>query len=84
MRGWIKGAAVLAVAAIGLLGGSAPVKAADDPAYLVMGAGTWETLRNPKGELDLDYRSSYKLWIFKPHFGALVAAAMAVLKPHGV
>jgi hypothetical protein len=49
--------------------------AADDPAYVVVGAGTWETLRDGyrKGELDLAYRSDYRLWIFKPMVGVLAA-----------
>jgi hypothetical protein len=53
---------------------STPAKSAD-PAYLVIGAGTWETLRDGyrKGELDVAYRSNYALWIFKPQAGLLVA-----------
>ncbi len=52
-----------------------PVRAADDPSYLWVGAGTWETLRDQyrTGEFDIAYRSDYKLWIFKPQIGFLAA-----------
>lgn len=55
--------------------GSASAAPAEDPALLWVGAGTWETLRSnfTKPEIDLAYRSNYKLWIFKPHFGVLAA-----------
>jgi hypothetical protein len=48
---------------------------AADPSLLTISAGGWEVLRgkHTEPELDIDYRSSYRLWIFKPHFGALVA-----------
>lgn len=54
---------------------SGPAAAVEDPAYLWVGAGTWETLRSNflKPEIDVAYRSNYKLWIFKPHAGVLVA-----------
>ncbi|HLN22349.1 MAG TPA: acyloxyacyl hydrolase [Patescibacteria group bacterium] len=68
----VKGLLLVAVA--GLMAMAVPAQA-DDPSYLTIGAGTWETLRNqPRSpELDLAYRSDYKLWVFKPIVGALVA-----------
>ncbi len=60
--------------ALGLFG-AASARAADDPAYLVVGGGSWETLRDNfrSAEFDVAYRSDYKLWIFKPHAGLVVA-----------
>lgn len=53
---------------------SAAVRA--EPSYLVVGAGTWETLRGPfrTGEVDIDYRSgSTLLWLLRPQAGVLIA-----------
>lgn len=63
------------LAAMGFLfaASSVPAMAADDPDYLVVGAGAWQVLRDPKPEFDIAYRSGYKLWIFKPHAGLMVA-----------
>ena len=54
---------------------AAPARAADDPSYLTIGAGSWETMRDKdrSGEPDLAYRSDYHLWIFKPHAGVVIA-----------
>ena len=59
-----------------LITAAMPARAADDPSYLWVGAGTWETLRDQyrTGEFDIAYRSDYKLWIFKPQAGLLAAA----------
>jgi hypothetical protein len=68
---------VASVVASGIAVAAAPVPAAaEDPAYLVIGAGTWESMRdnNRTGEVDLAYRSDYNLWIFKPHGGLVIAA----------
>jgi hypothetical protein len=66
--------ALLLVSGMGLTVMAVPAQAAD-PSYLTIGAGTWETLRNTprKPEFDIAYRSDYKLWVFKPMVGALVA-----------
>jgi hypothetical protein len=50
---------------------------ADESSYLVVGAGSWETLRDNyrKPELDVDYRfGSTILWILRPQVGVLSAA----------
>jgi hypothetical protein len=67
--------AVAVVAGFMALAASGTSALADDPSYLTIGAGAWEMLRDKQREpeLDLQYRSDYKLWIFKPHAGALVA-----------
>jgi|GEM_PF-197937 hypothetical protein len=51
-----------------------PAQAADDPAYLTIGGGSWEAMRDNlrSWEADLSYRSDYKWWIFKPQGGLLV------------
>lgn len=48
---------------------------AGDPSYLTISAGSWETLRDKyrEPELDIAYRSSTQLWIFKPHAGVVVS-----------
>ncbi|HIJ37948.1 MAG TPA: acyloxyacyl hydrolase [Rhodospirillaceae bacterium] len=48
---------------------------ADDPDYLWIGAGSWETLRSNyrKPEIDLAYHSDAQFLIFKPHIGLLAA-----------
>lgn len=63
------------VAAVTLLAIGIPPALAEDPGYIVIGGGTWQTLRDQDrtAEFDIAYRSPYRLWIFKPHFGALVA-----------
>lgn len=50
-------------------------RAEEDPAYLTIGAGTWETLRGnlTQPELDMSFQSDYKLWIFKPQVGVMAA-----------
>ena len=67
------GLAALALAGA-LFGFVLPVRA-DEPSTLMIGSGSWETLRDNyrTGEVDVDYRSSYKLWIFHPHAGFVVA-----------
>jgi len=61
------------IALLGLLGLTAaalpPAPArADDPAFLTVGAGWFDFNRQKDdgAEFRLDYRSDYKLWIFKP------------------
>lgn len=48
---------------------------AEDPAYLTIGAGAWEALRGnlTEPELDVTYRSDYRVWAFKPQIGVLAA-----------
>ena len=48
---------------------------AEDPAYITLGAGGWEAMRQnlSKPEVDLTFRSDYRLWILKPQAGALAA-----------
>lgn len=74
MRISIKGLLIACSLAASVLG-IAPKANAADPSYLMIGVGSWETLRSKytEPELDLSYRSDYKLWIFKPHAGMLVA-----------
>lgn len=61
--------------AFGLAAMAVPAHAADDPAYLTIGGGSWEAMRDNlrSWEADLSYRSDYKWWIFKPQGGLLVA-----------
>lgn len=51
-----------------------PVRA-EDPAYITLGAGGWEALRSnlSKPEVDLTFRSDYRLWAFKPQAGVMAA-----------
>ena len=65
---------LLGAAAISLATAAAG-QAADDPSYLTIGAGGWQVLRgsDTAGEVDLAYRSNYKLWFLKPHAGVMVA-----------
>lgn len=59
-------------AAIGFVaaGFTAPAFA-EDPSYLVVGAGSWEIFRDAAhaGEFDIAYRPNTTWWIFKPHVG---------------
>ena len=52
-----------------------PVHAGEDPAYITLGAGGWEVLRDhySKPEVDLTFRSDYRLWILKPQAGVMAA-----------
>lgn len=63
----------LALAA-GLFAGA--MARADESSYLVVGAGSWETLRAPfrTEEVDIDYRfGNTVLWILRPQAGVLIA-----------
>jgi len=72
-------AMVLTVAAAGL----APVPAlAGDPSFLTIGAGAFDFNRQKDqgAEVRVDYRSDYKLWVFKPFAtGAVVSNGMTFL-----
>lgn len=62
-----------AVLATGLI--TPPAIAADpDPSFLVVHGGAYNVGRPDEvaGEFGLQYRSSYEMWIFKPHAGALI------------
>jgi hypothetical protein len=69
VRGWIALFCFLGLAAAALPPASAR---ADDPAFLTIGAGWFDFNRQKDdgAEFRLDYRSDYKLWIFKPFLTA--------------
>ena len=50
-----------------------PVRAADDPDFLSVGAGyfDWNRQKETAAEFRLEYRSDRKLWIFKPLAGIM-------------
>jgi hypothetical protein len=55
---------------------SGAVARADQPSYLVIGAGSWETLRDNfrTAEVDVDYRFGNEIfWKLRPQVGLLVA-----------
>ncbi|HVI52792.1 MAG TPA: acyloxyacyl hydrolase [Candidatus Sulfotelmatobacter sp.] len=58
---------------LGLSNVISPAKAADDPAYLTIGAGGWEVLRDKftKPEADISFRSDYRAWFLKPQAGLM-------------
>ena len=66
-------AAVLALMTAAVVG--APSVRAEEPDTVLIGMGTWETLRSDHltGELDLAYRSATKWWILHPHAGLVIA-----------
>ena len=51
---------------------AAPALAEGQSGYLSIATGAGYVLDDAKPELDISWRSGYKLWIFKPHVGALV------------
>lgn len=55
-----------------------PTAKNSDPAYLVIGAGSYDFHRTSRmAEASLSYRSDYEMWIFKPHAGALITGEIA-------
>ena len=50
---------------------------ADDPDFLTLGAGwfDWNRQKDQGGEINLEYRSDRKYWIFKPLAGAMVTSS---------
>lgn len=53
-----------------------PALADEDPTYLTIGAGSWETFRahNHAAEVDLGIRPDIGWWIFKPQVGVTAAS----------
>ena len=49
---------------------------ADDPDFVVFGAGwfDWNRQKDQAAEINLEYRSDWKFWIFKPLAGAMVTS----------
>ena len=49
---------------------------ADDPDFVSFGAGwfDWNRQKDQSGEINLEYRSDRKFWIFKPMAGAMVTS----------
>ena len=66
---------VLALAATAMLNVAAPVRA-DDPDFLSIAGGyfDWNRQKNTAAEFRLEYRSDYKLWIFKPLGGVMATS----------
>lgn len=56
---------------LGLTATPPMARAGDDPAYLTIGAGGWEILRDKftKPEADISFRSDYRAWFLKPMAG---------------
>ena len=67
-------AIALATAAWLLLPNAAAL--AGDPDFLTFGAGwfDWNRQKKQAGEINLEYRSDRKLWVFKPLAGAMVTS----------
>jgi hypothetical protein len=69
MRRLQTGAALVAA----LLAGGVVVAApawADDPSFLTLGAGSFDFLENNRAaQIELQYRSDLKLWVFQPMVG---------------
>lgn len=65
---------IVCLALFGLAAAFGPVRPAlaDDPAFLTIGAGYFDFNRQKDqgAEFRVDYRSDYKLWIFKPFLTA--------------
>ncbi|MTJ81339.1 MAG: acyloxyacyl hydrolase [Telmatospirillum sp.] len=62
--------ALAAVAIVSVAGWVAPAFA-EDPSYLVLGAGKWEIFRNVDhaAEFDVAYRPDWTWWILRPQVG---------------
>ncbi len=60
---------------IAFLGTGSFTQAEEDPSYLEISAGTWETLRpnRTEPEVDLTYRSNVELWVARPQVGVVAA-----------
>lgn len=58
----------------------------EDPDYLTLGAGyfDWNRQKEPAAELRAEYRSDYKLWIFKPFAGIMGTSDTAVYAYAGI
>ena len=71
MNRGIIGLWAVTVAAAALL--AAPAAADDDPDFLTLGAGyfDWNRQKDTAVHFNLEYRSDYKLWIFKPLVGVM-------------
>ncbi len=57
---------------------------ADDPDYLVLGAGIFDMGEDEAGEVRLEYRSKLKWWIFKPFTGVMLTSDVAVYAYGGI
>jgi lipid A 3-O-deacylase len=63
---------ILALAALVLPRLAGTSAAEEDPSFISVAAGAFDALHNfTAGEARLEYRSNYKLWIFKPFVGVL-------------
>jgi lipid A 3-O-deacylase len=60
--------------------------AADDPDFISFGAGyfDWNRQKNEAAEFRLEYRSDYKLWVFKPLAGIMATSDKAFYAFAGV
>jgi hypothetical protein len=67
---------VFALAVLAATAGLSQPAAADDPPFVSFSAGAfdWNRQKDPGAEFRLEYRSDYKLWIFKP-FAAFAASS---------
>jgi hypothetical protein len=63
----------MAVLAATLANPTLAVAAEEDPAFLVVHGGVYDINRNENraAEFGAQYRSDYRLWVFKPHAGIL-------------
>lgn len=88
MRGivsrWVAGALVAGVAWAG--GAARADDLPDDPDYVTLGAGyfDWNRQKHPAAEFRAEYRSDYKLWIFKPFAGLMGTTGSAVYAYAGI
>ena len=66
---------ILVLATTALLNAAAPVRA-DDPDFLSVAGGyfDWNRQKAEAAEFRLEYRSDYKLWIFKPLGGVMATS----------
>ena len=73
-KGTIRAIALATAAWLLLPSGGA---SAGDPDFLTFGAGwfDWNRQKDQAGEINLEYRSDRKFWIFKPLAGAMVTSS---------
>ncbi|MGQ0662271.1 MAG: acyloxyacyl hydrolase [Pseudomonadota bacterium] len=81
MRGLVVGFGLL----LGFAGLAAQARA-EDPSFLVIGAGGFDFMedRHRAAQLGLQYRSDLKLWIFQPMLGASATSDQAAYAYAGV
>ena len=82
------GGVVAALVAAGgaLVGAARADDRGDDPAFLALGAGyfDWNRQKEPAAEFRAEYRSDYKLWIFRPLVGLMATTDSAVYAYAGI